>query len=160
MKRILTVMCVLLLAMATMAGCGKPKTNAEAIAAGTYDWNTAKVSCANDISSVINVIVAGDANNYAKTRNEWLPRVKPAVQGIMFPNTNPPQGCSATVTYMGYSGPDQNSDKAEYLAYKAFVMNNTTLEKVNYNIIVKLERGQDGYVIGGFSKEVVTNAKP
>ena len=160
MKRILTVLCILLLAVTTITGCGKSKTVAETIVAGNYDWGAARVTGVADITKALNVIVAGDKNSYAKTRTDWLSRVKPAVQGAMFPNTNPPQGCSATVTYMGYSGPDYNSDKAEYLSYKAFVLNNTTLAKANYNIIVKLERGKEGYVIGGFSKEVVSNVKP
>lgn len=155
MKRTGSLLLVVLLAVFTLTACGKPKTVADEIASGKYDWDAARVALVSELSIVLETIHGGESNDYAKLRMEWLPRVVPEVQGAMFPNTAPPQGCSVAVSQIGYSGPKFNSEGAEYLMYTVRVMNNQTLEAVSYKILIQMDRGANGYVISGFDKEVV-----
>lgn len=154
-RKILAVLLVLFAVVSLSACSPKEVTPTEAIQAGTYDWEEARRLCTEDITKALDIILVGDTTSYASTRNEWLARVKPDAQGAMFPtNYKPPQNCSSTVVYRGYSGPEYNSESAEYLYYDAYVMNNESLDSVDYTIIVQLERGSDGYIISGFSKQV------
>jgi len=160
MKRIIALVVIVILVVASLTACGeKPKTSAEDIAAGTYDWEDARERCISDLAEMLNVIVAGDTNTYEITRTKWLPRIESSIQLTVFPNMYPPQGCSSTVTYMGYSAPEYNSDKAEYIMYNARCLNNETLASADFKFVIKLGRGKDGYIITGFSKEEVPNVK-
>lgn len=155
-RKILAMMLVLFAVVSLVACSPKEVTPSEAIEAGTYDWEEARKLCVSDITKALEVILVGDSNSYTSTRNEWTPRVKPDAQGAMFPsNYKPPQNCSATVVYRGYSAPEFNSEGAEYLYYDAYVLNNTSLASVDYTITIKLDRGRDGYLISGFSKQEI-----
>lgn len=158
MKRNIVLVCVLLLCSILLISCKqKPKTNADAIADGTFDWDAARDNCVKDIKPVLAAIIAGDETTYNAVRNEWLSRVKPEAQKSMFPDdVSHVQGCSASVDYIGYSGPEYNSENTEYLAFTVRRMNNNTLESVDFSIVVQLERGKDGYILAGFTKEVLS----
>lgn len=157
-KSLVLVLVLFVVASLGLVGCSKTEqTPNEAIKAGTYDWDAARKLCINDISEVLEVILVGEESEYLNARNMWTPRVKPAALGQMFPNSyKPPQKCTTTVAYRGYSGPEFNSEGAEYLYYDAYLLNNTTMASADFTIIVQLERGSDGYVIAGFEKTEVT----
>lgn len=157
-KGLAVLLVLFVVASLALTGCSdKEQTPSEVIKAGTYDWDAARKLCTSDISKVLEVILVGDSNTYAVTRNEWLPRIRPNAQGQMFSaNYKPPQNCTTSVVYRGYSGPEFNSEGAEYLYYDAYVLNNDSLASVDYMIIVQLERGSDGYIIAGFEKQEVS----
>jgi len=157
-KGLAVLLVLFVVASLALTGCSdKEPTPPEAIKAGTYDWDTARKLCISDISKVLEVILVGDSNTYAATYNEWLLRIRPNALGQMFPaNYKPPQNCTTSVVYRGYSGPEFNSEGAEYLYYDAYVLNNDSLASVDYMIIVQLERGSDGYIIAGFEKQEVS----
>lgn len=161
MKRILSVLLAVLLVI-SCTSCTKKsvdaeeaEANAKAISEGVFDWDAAREKCISDISDVLKVILAGDANTYASTRNLWMARVEPTAQISMFPSTPPPQNCSAVATFWGYSAPEYNSENAEYLIFNARCMDNQTLAAADYRIVIKLSRGNTGYIISEFIKEAM-----
>lgn len=153
MKRVISVLLLVLLVL-SLTACGKEKTAAEDIKSGDYDWEAARVAYATKLEEVIGVVFGGTPEEYAAARLAWIPSIVTEAQSDMFPNANPPQGCTVSVMPVGFSGPAFNSEGATYFAYNVRVMNLETLDAVQYDVSVRLDRGANGFIVAEFTKEV------
>lgn len=146
---------VVLFVVLSLLGCSHKKSDNTVVDTSTeqYDWAAARESFVKEIMTALEVITAGEMDDYRMKKTEWSVKVSSSVVHSSMFQADPPVGCSAAVRYMGYSAPEYNSQGAEYIQFTVRRMNNTTLASVDWQVILRLGKGTAGYYVEEYIQE-------
>ena len=155
MKRLVLLLVAVLFVSVVQAGCSSGTKDSEVISpmSESYDWDAARKKFTGELDGILRIIVAGEQSTYRTARTEWATKVVPNAHPIMFSADDPPKNCSAAVVYTGYSAPEYNSYESEYVAFRVTRMNNDTLASIDWNVTIRIERGNEGYYVAEFIRE-------
>jgi hypothetical protein len=158
MKKFYVVLC--LIALIVLSACGgrgaaenRPEDDPTH---ANFDWSAERTRFTRELSDLLNTLFAGEAQDYRDARTHWAGYATNQAFNAVFAAGAPRDSLMALVSPLGFSDRESNSDGAEILAFDVVITDTRNWSSGQVRVTFTLGRGNTGYHITGFTRELVT----